>query len=104
MGAVHMKRTVSLTEVQHDITTLITALSETTDALIIEHEGQPVAVLLSPAAYEQLLRSEAERDWMIIQQVRTRNAGKDPDAVIADVAAGVEAARRELREARVRSA
>lgn len=99
-----MKRTVSMAEVQNDLKTLIASLSESPDTLIVEYGGQPVAVLLSPAAYDQLLRAEAERDWMIIQQFRARNDGQDPDAIVADITAEVEAARRERREARVRSA
>ena len=98
------KRMVSIAEVQNNLKTLIASLDEATDTLIVEHGGQPIAVILSPVAYEQSLRPEAERDWMMIQQFRARNAGNDPDAIVADVTAELKAERRERREARIRSA
>jgi prevent-host-death family protein len=67
------------------------------ETVIVERKGKPMAVVLSPDAYEAL-RREAARDWAIVDEVRQRNADKTEEEVLADATAAVEEVRTARRE------
>ncbi|TAK30922.1 MAG: type II toxin-antitoxin system Phd/YefM family antitoxin [Chloroflexota bacterium] len=69
----------------------------TKEAVIVEKKGKPVAVVISTEDYERLAK-EREQDWAVVEKVRERNADKDPDEVLCDVTAEVEAVRQEIYE------
>ncbi len=52
-------------------------------------------VVISPEEYERFRRAE-EHDWTRVEQVQTRTADTDPNAVLAEVTAEVEAVRRDM--------
>ncbi len=94
-----MTTAIASREIGRNFEKLVDSLAEPDDEVIVERDGQPVAVVMSFAAYERLLHEEANRDWAIIDRLRERNADKDPDEVFADVTAEIAALRRERREA-----
>lgn len=53
-----------------------------------------------PAARQERHQLEEERAWAVVERVRDHNADKDPDEILADVTAEVEAVRQELYERR----
>jgi prevent-host-death family protein len=64
----------------------------TKEPVIVEKKGRPYAVLISPDQYDAMVKAE-QRTWQLIDEMRERNAGLDPDAILADVTAEVEAVR-----------
>jgi len=65
---------------------------------IVEKQGKPVAVVISPEEYERYRRYKEEakqRFFQVVDRIQERNAGKDPEEVYRDVTAAVEDVRRE---------
>lgn len=96
-----MVRRISSEEAQRSLPDLLEQVSTTREAVILEVEGRPIAVLITPEEFESYQRME-EHDWASIEQVWASNADKDPDEVYADVTAEVEAVRQELYDERMR--
>jgi PHD/YefM family antitoxin component YafN of YafNO toxin-antitoxin module len=65
--------------------------------VILEKSGIPVAALISPEDFETYQRLLAEREarFAVIDRIRERNAGADPDQVYREVTEVVEAVRQE---------
>jgi len=72
------------------------------EPVIIEDQGKPRLVVMSPMDYERLRGDRIEANWKIVQRVQGRNADKDPDDVLRDLTAVVEEVRQERREQRLR--
>lgn len=66
----------------------------TKEPVIVEKKGKPYAVLISPEQYDAIEKAE-QRTWQLIDQLREQNADQDPDDILADVTAEVEAVRQE---------
>lgn len=69
----------------------------TKEPVIIEKKGRPFAVVINPQDFEAL-QKQKEEAWATVDRVRERNASKDPDEVLRDVTAEVEAVRQEMYE------
>lgn len=63
---------------------------------IVEKQGKPVAVVVSPADFARYQALAKERFFDVVDQIQERNEDKDPDEVYRDVTDAVEEARREL--------
>ncbi len=87
-----MARVESAEEAGANFSDLISSVHATKEEVIVEREGQPYAVVITPEQYSAM---RSERAWATVDRVRERNADKDPNAVLADVTAEVEAARRD---------
>ncbi|MDP9471486.1 MAG: type II toxin-antitoxin system prevent-host-death family antitoxin [Chloroflexota bacterium] len=87
-----MIRTISADEAQAAFGDLLASVHDTNDAIIVEQDGDPVAVVISPETFQrfQHLQSQAEQALVTIEEFRSRNAGKDPNEVLDDVTAIVE--------------
>lgn len=90
-----MVKRISTQEVQAHLLDVLGAVHDTKEAVIVERDGQPLAVVMSAEEYETL---REQRAWATVARVRERNADKSEDEVIADVNAEVEAVRQELHE------
>jgi prevent-host-death family protein len=64
----------------------------TNEAVIVEKKGKPVAVIVSPKEYAAFKEAQAQ-GWSHIAAMQAANADADPDAVLADVTAEVDAIR-----------
>lgn len=67
------------------------------EPVIVEKNGKPFAVIISPEQYEALQKA-IERAWATVDTVRERNADKDLDEVLRHVTEVVEAVRQEMYE------
>jgi PHD/YefM family antitoxin component YafN of YafNO toxin-antitoxin module len=67
--------------------------------VIVEQDGETVAVLVSPLDYERLkmLDRRAADGWKAIQELRAQNAHLDPEEVERDIADAIEEMRAERR-------
>ena len=92
-----MVRMMTAPETARDYADLFEVIADTDDEIVVERDGKPVAVVMSPETYARLLDIERARDWSAIDRIRARNADKDPDEVFADVSAEINASRRERR-------
>lgn len=99
-----MAKTMSAGEAQTSLDTLLQSVHDTREPVVIDREGEPVAVVINPEDFERYLRLEAAADWEALDPLAARNADMDPDEVFADVTAEIEALRRERRGADKRGA
>ena len=91
-------RRISIEEAQQNILEIFRTVQSTEEAVIVEREGKPLAVVVSPEEYEQLQWLREQRAWATVDRVRERHKDKTEAEVMADVTAEVEAVRREAYE------
>jgi len=92
-----LAKTMSAREARANFSDLLGLVYYTKEPVIVEKKGKPVAVVISTEDYERL-QKEQERAWAVVDTARERNADKDPEEVLRDVTADVEAVRREMYE------
>lgn len=63
---------------------------------IIEKQGKPMAVVVSPADFARYQKLAKERFFAVVDQIQERNRDLDPDEVYRDVTEVVEEVREEL--------
>jgi len=88
-------RTISTAHARANFSDLLGSVHYTKEPVIVEKKGQPYAVVISPEEYERFRRAE-EHDWILVEQMQTRTADNDPNAVLAEVTAEVEAVRQDM--------
>lgn len=96
-----MVKTISTAEARASFGDVVNRVFYTKEPVVVEKKGRPVAVIISPELFQRLQEEDA-RDWAIIEAVGARNADKDPDELMADVTAEVEAVRQEMYDERTR--
>ena len=92
-------RRMSAREARANFSDLLGSVYYTGEPVVVERRGRAFAVVISPEDYQRLTK-ESEEDWAVIDRIRERNADKDPDEVLKDVTAEVEAVRQERYEKR----
>src|SRR5690242_21703058 len=95
-----MVRTISVEAAKRDFADLLSGIGDEQEMIVVDDAGNPVAVVMSPEAFQTFRR---ERAWAPIRQVQERNANQDPDEVLRDVTEVVEEVRQE-QHARARAA
>jgi len=93
-----MTKRVSAREARATFSDLLGSVYYGNEPAIIEKNGKPVAVLISPHMYAVIEQQLAE-GWRLQQQVWKRNEDKDPDQVYADVTTAVQEVRTSQRKA-----
>lgn len=98
-------RTVSARQARDNFSDLLGSVYYAKEAVVVEKQGKPVAVVISPEAYARLQTQEAERAQAARERFRRaaerigeRNRDTDPDEVLAAVTEVVEEVRRERYE------
>jgi PHD/YefM family antitoxin component YafN of YafNO toxin-antitoxin module len=66
------------------------------EVIVVEQDGKPVAVVISPDQYERYREAARERFFQTVDQIRADNAAEDPDQIYEDVTAVVEQVRQEI--------
>jgi len=92
-----MVRTVSTGDAEANTTSLFDSVRETGEAILIEQDGEPYAVIMSAddfALFERL----RDTPWLIIDALRAQNEHLDPDAILDLVTGEVEQVRSEGRD------
>jgi prevent-host-death family protein len=97
-----MVKTISANQLRANVDELFASVQDVDQTIIVEDHGKPVAVVISPEKYEQLVDPEATADWAVIHALQQRNAHLDPDEVLREVTEIVEEVRREMYEERLR--
>ncbi len=97
-----MVRTVM--KAQSNLDALIDAVDATDAPIIVEDDGKPRLVVMSPNEYDRLRGDRNERNWEMIQLVQERNIDKDLDEIMRDVDQSVEEVRQQYRERQQKSA
>lgn len=97
-----MIRTMTADQVKENVEEVLGSPRATGDAVIVEDNGQPMVVLISPAEYEELAHfAEArQRGWEAVDRIGRLNAHEDPDDVLKFVTSVVEEVREERDKAR----
>ena len=98
-----MVKTISADQARENIDEIFASVKGADHDLIVEDRGIPVAVVISPERYKELVDPNAEADWAIIHEMQRRNAHLDPDEVLREVTAIVEEVRQERYEERLRA-
>ncbi|MCX6020363.1 MAG: type II toxin-antitoxin system Phd/YefM family antitoxin [Chloroflexi bacterium] len=89
-----MTKRISSDEARAHFTDVLGSVFSTKEPIIVERNGKPLAVMISPEQYETM-RQEIDRAWRSIETVQQRNADKDADEVLRDITEAVEAVRQE---------
>ncbi|HET8631910.1 MAG TPA: type II toxin-antitoxin system Phd/YefM family antitoxin [Thermomicrobiales bacterium] len=97
-----MVKTISTAKARASFGDVVNAVYYTKEPVVVEKKGRPVAVIVNPEEYEALERAREAQAWALIEAVGARNADKDPDELMADVTAEVEAVRQEMYDERTR--
>lgn len=88
-----MARTIPIAASSTRLSDAVRALEQGEGPIEIEEGGKTVAVLLSPAEYEAIVR---ERAWRAIDEVRARNRDKSSDEIYREVTSIVEEVRHKM--------
>jgi prevent-host-death family protein len=88
-------RTMSVRDARANFSELLGSVYYTNNPVVVEKKGKTVAVVVSPLQYRQLEKIKAD-GWAVIEELRDRNAGKDPDEVYREVTKIVEEVRQEM--------
>ncbi len=91
-------RKMSARDARANFGDLLGSVYYTKEPVIIEKKGRPVAVVINPQDFEVLRKQKQDEAWAAVEEVRQRNADKDPDEVLRDVTAETEAVRQEMYE------
>ena len=70
---------------------------------IVEKQGKTMAVVISPADFDQYQKLAKDRFFEVVYQIQERNSDKDPDEVYRDVTEAVEEVRQEAYDKRVKT-
>jgi prevent-host-death family protein len=87
-----MVKHISSRDARAQFADLLGSVYYTNEAVIVEKKGKPVAVIVSPQEYAALKQAQ-EQAWATVDTIQAANADRDPNDVLADVTAEVEAVR-----------
>ena len=96
-----MVRTVM--KAQSDLDALIDAVDASDETIIVEDQGEPRIVVMSPEEYERYRKYIIEKGWAAVDELRRLNADKDPDEIYDIVTQAVEEVRQEHYDARIKA-
>lgn len=90
-------KTVSVRDARANFSELLGSVYYTNIPVMVERKGKPIAVVINPSQYQQLKKIKAD-GWAVIDELRTKNADKDPDEIYKEVTRVVEKVRQEMYE------
>jgi len=88
---------MSAKDARNNFTDVLGLVYYSKEAVIVEKQGRPFAVVISPEDYERLIKERQER-FAILDEIRARNQDVTPDEAEADVAREIAASRQERRK------
>ncbi len=95
-------RTVSARQARDNFGDLLGSVYYAKEAVVVEKQGKPVAVLISPEAYQRLREQDEQQARERIRQaaarIGERNRDQDPETVLAAVTEVVEEVRQQRYE------
>jgi len=91
-----MVKRLSAKEARDNFSDLIGSVYYSKEAVIVEKQGRPFAVVINPEEYEQFLRARQER-FAALDRLRAKNPNLTPEEAEADALREVAAFREERR-------
>lgn len=88
-------KAMSVRDARANFSELLGSVYYTNNPVVVQKKGKTVAVVVSPVQFRQLEKIKAE-GWAVIDELRARNADKDPDEVYREVTKTVEEVRQEM--------
>ena len=86
-----MTKRMSVRDARANFSEMLGSVHHTNQPVIIERNGKPYAVIISPKEFEDLL----DHRWEAVEQIQERNTYLNPDEADAEVIAIVKEAQRE---------
>ena len=86
---------MSAREARANFSDLLDRVYYTKEPVIVEKKGRPFAVVINMEDYEWLV-AEREKEWTVLRSAQERNAHENPDDVLREVTAEVEATRQKV--------
>ncbi len=90
-----LTKRMSSREARDNFSDLLASVRYGGQPVIVERNGKPFAVLISPEEYERYQRMSTERFFRVVDDIQARNSDADPDEALADVTTALEEVRRE---------
>lgn len=90
-----MVRRMSSKEARSNFSDIVGSVFYTKEPVVVEKNGKPMAVVISPDDYARYLKSEKQQLFQVIREIQEQNRDKDPEEMEADIAAAVEEVRQE---------
>ncbi len=90
---------MSAKEARDNFTDVLGLVYYSKEAVIVEKQGRPFAVVISPEDYERLIKERQER-FAVLDRIRARNQEVTPEEAEADAEREIAASRRERKESR----
>lgn len=90
-----MVRRLSSKEARSNFADIIGSVFYTNEAVVVEKNGKPMAVVISPDDYARYQKSEKQQLFQTIREIQEHNHDKDPEEMEADIAAAVADVRQE---------
>ena len=91
-----MVRRISAKEARNNFSDLIGSVYYNKEPVIVEKQGRPFAVVISPEDYERFIR-DWEADFAVLDEIWAKNPDVSPEEAEADVAREIAAYRQEGR-------
>ena len=89
--------TISARQIQRGYKKVFDTVKKTKQPIVVMANNKPQAAIVSVQMLREYKRlQENEKTWAVIDQIRARNADKDPDEVYKDVTRVVEEVRQEM--------
>lgn len=93
----HPKR-ITAKQARDNFTDLLGTVYYGKEPVIVEKQGRPFAVVISPEQYERFKKAAKERFFEIVTKVQAKNKNFNPKKVLQDVTKVVEDVRQDLYE------
>lgn len=91
-------RRISAKEARDNFTDLLGTVFYGKEAVVVEKQGRPFAVVISPQQYDNFKKIAKERFFEIVDEIQTKNKNVNPKKVLRDVTKVVEEVRQEIYE------
>lgn len=89
---------ISAKEARDNFTDILGTVFYGKEAVIVEKQGRPFAVVINPEQYKRFRQLAKERFFEIVDEIQAKNKNADPKKVLKDVTKIVEEVRQELYE------
>jgi prevent-host-death family protein len=93
-----LTRRISAKDARNNFGDLLGQVRYSGEPVIVEKQGRPFAVLISPEDFERFQTIAKEQFFETVREIQQANKDVDPDQVLADVTEAVEAVRQEEYE------
>lgn len=90
-----MTSRMSTREAREKFSDIVSRAYYRNEPTIVERQGKPMAVVISPQQYEQFQQQDTHELFEIIRAIHDRNRDVDPAEIEADIAAAVADVRKE---------